>query len=220
MTSTVGAPVALLGGTFDPVHYGHLRPAIELLEALNLSEIRLVPGRIPPHRPQPRQSARNRCRLLRAAVADVPGLVVDERELQREGPSYTLETLRDLRAEIGPQRPLCFAMGRDAFRGLETWHRWDELVDYAHLIVTTRAGDEAALSAHLQDWLTPRLATDPAALRQTPAGAVWFQPVSALAISATGIRQLLAQGRSARGLMPEGVWPMLAEPGLYGYPQV
>ena len=220
MTSAMGAPVALLGGTFDPVHYGHLRPAIELLEALNFAEIRLVPGRVPPHRPQPRQSAATRTRLLSTAVADIPGLVVDERELQRPGPSYTLETLRGLRAEIGAQRPLCFVMGRDAFRGLEAWHRWRELIDYAHLIVTTRAGDQAVLPASLQDWLAPRLASEAAVLRDTPAGAVWFQPVSELAISATSVRQLLAQGRSPRGLVPECVWPLVAETGLYGYPQI
>ncbi len=105
MTAAAAAPVALLGGTFDPIHYGHLRPAIELLEQLNLAELRLVPGHVPPHRPQPRLSAARRCALLEVAVADIPGLVVDQRELSRPGPSYTVDTLRELRKEIGSQRP-------------------------------------------------------------------------------------------------------------------
>ena len=125
MTDRQPAPVAVLGGTFDPVHYGHLRPAIELLEALGLSQIRLVPGHVPPHRPQPRLDAPGRARLLERAVAGIPGLVVDRGELDRPGPSYTVDTLAGLRRQLGAHRPLCFIMGRDAFRGLMRWHRWE-----------------------------------------------------------------------------------------------
>lgn len=220
MTVTAGAPVALLGGTFDPVHYGHIRPAIELLEGLGLSELRLVPGRVPPHRPQPRQPAETRSRLLRLAVANIPGLVVDERELRRAGPSYTIDTLRELRRELGPTRPLCFAMGSDAFRSLPYWHRWQGLAEQAHLVVTTRGGDTGGpLLPALAEWLAPRQVRDAGALRTSPAGRVLFHPVSRLEISATGVRRLMAQGRSARGLMPDPVWEAMADAGLYGYPQ-
>ena len=220
MTAAPGAPVMVLGGTFDPVHWGHVRPAIELLEDLGLSEVRLVPGRLPPHRPQPRVDAATRCRLLQQAVAGIPGLIVDDRELRRPGPSYTIDTLRSLRREYGPQRPLCFAMGSDAFRGLPQWHRWESLVEVAHLVVTTRGGDPGgALPEALAAWLGPRRAQAPHELRTAPAGRVWFHAVSRLEISATGVRRLLAQGRSARGLMPDGVWEKLSRAGLYGYPQ-
>ena len=219
MTAGQGAPVALLGGTFDPVHYGHLRPAIELLEGLGLSELRLVPGHVPPHRPQPRLDAASRCALLDTAVAGIPGLVVDRRELMRPGPSYTVDTLAGLRRELGPDRPLCFVMGSDAFRGLMQWHRWDELVGQAHLVVTTRGGDHAAMPAALAEWLAPRRAGHPGELRNAPAGRVWFHPVSRLEISATAIRRLLARGFSVQGLTPDPVWQHLAATGRYGYPQ-
>lgn len=219
LTAVRRAPIAVLGGTFDPVHLGHLRPAIELLEGLGLAEVRLVPGRVPPHRQAPRRPPEVRRQLLEAAVAGIPGLVVDDRELHRGGPSYTLDTLRSLRRELGPERPLCFALGSDAFRGLAGWYRWRELTDYAHLVVMTRAGDRGALPAVLSAWLPGREAVTPAALRQRPAGHLLFHPVARLEISATRIRSLLAHGRSARGLMPEAVWRRVAGDGLYGYPQ-
>lgn len=220
MTDTGVSPVAVLGGTFDPVHWGHIRPAIELLQALGLSEVRMVPVSVPPHRPQPRAEPALRCRLLRLAVENVPGLVVDDRELRRSGASYTVDTLASLRRELGSQRPLCFIMGSDAFRDLTQWHRWRALADLAHLVVTTRGGDAGGvLSGTLAEWLAPRRATSPLQLRRTAAGRVWFQPVSQLEISATHLRRSLAQGRSGRGLVPDALWPTLSRCGGYGYPQ-
>lgn len=220
MSDPQAAPVAVLGGTFDPVHYGHLRPAIELLEALGLSQIRLVPGHVPPHRPQPRLGAQARARLLETAVAGIPGLTVDRCELDRSGPSYTVDTLAGLRRRLGGHRPLCFIMGRDAFRGLMQWHQWEALTRQAHLVVMTRGADAEALPPALVEWMRPRRMHDPAALRRSPSGGVLFQPVSRLEISATGIRRCLALGRSAQGLMPDVVWHELASSGCYGYPQV
>jgi nicotinate-nucleotide adenylyltransferase len=224
MSNAGMAPLAVLGGTFDPVHYGHLRPAIEIRESLGASELRLIPGHVPPHRPQPRLAASRRAELLDRAVAPVPGLVVDRRELARAGPSYSLDTLRDLRRVIGARRPLCFVMGDDAFGGLCRWYQWHRLTDYAHLVVTTRAGDTALPATGPRDapsqWLPDRQAHTVQALRSQPAGLVYFHPVSRLEISATAIRRLLAQGRSAQGLMPDCVWQTVADRGLYGYPQV
>jgi len=224
MSNAGMAPLALLGGTFDPVHYGHLRPAIEVRESLGADELRLIPGHVPPHRPQPRLAAARRADLLDRAVALIPGLVVDRRELVRAGPSYTLDTLRELRRVIGDRRPLCFVMGGDAFGGLCSWYQWHRLTDYAHLVVTTRAGYTATPATGPRgappQWLPDRQAATVQALRARPAGLVYFQPVSRLEISATAIRRLLAQGRSAQGLMPDCVWQTVASQGLYGYPQV
>jgi nicotinate-nucleotide adenylyltransferase len=213
------APVGVLGGTFDPIHYGHLRPALELLEALGLAELRLIPGRVPPHRPPPRAPAESRLDLVRLAAETIPGVVVDDRELHRDGPSYSVDTLRSLRGELGP-RPICFAMGSDAFLGLQSWYRWRELAQYAHLVVMERPGHEVKLEGALGEWTLPRRTRDVATLRREAAGRVFFLPVSQLDISATGIRRLIAQGRSARCLMPERVWESVAGGGLYGYPQI
>lgn len=213
------APVGVLGGTFDPVHYGHLRPALELLQDLSLRELRLIPGRIPPHRGAPLVASAERLELLQAAVADIPGLTVDDRELHRDGPSYTVDTLVSLRRELGT-RPVCFALGADAFLGLPTWHRWREIAEHAHLVVMGRPGHEICMAPVLRDWATPRVLRRRCGLRRRAGGGVWFHPVSQLDISATEVRRLMAQGRSARCLMPEAVWRRVAGDGLYGYPQV
>src|SRR5664279_5297098 len=127
-------PVAILGGTFDPVHYGHLRFADDVRRALHLAEVRLVPAADPPHRRGPAATADHRAAMLTLAAAEFPGLVVDERELRRPGKSYTVPTLEELRREF-PGRPVWLLLGADAFRDLPTWHRWQELFDLAHVIV-------------------------------------------------------------------------------------
>ncbi|WP_435104782.1 nicotinate-nucleotide adenylyltransferase [Arhodomonas sp. AD133] len=213
------APIGILGGTFDPVHFGHLRPAVELLQHLGLAEVRLVPGRVPPHRPPPRVGPGQRLAVLREAVAELPGLRVDDRELHRDGPSFTVDTLCSLRQELG-DRPLCFALGTDAFLGLPRWHRWETLIDYAHLVVMERPGHPTRVSGAFAQWLEARRTRDPYDLRARPAGQVYFLPVTQLDISATGVRRLLARGESARCLMPERAWRELAGRGWYGYPQV
>lgn len=214
-----GAPIGVLGGTFDPVHHGHLRPAVELLERLGLAEMRLVPGHVPPHRHSPRAPSEQRLRLLQYAVAGAPGLAVDERELRRGGYSYTVDTLRELRAELG-QRPLCFVLGSDAFLGLPGWRRWRDLAGLAHLVVMQRPGHALRLSGELAEWTAARQVTDPAALHGRSSGLILLQETTPLDISASGIRRLIAQGRSARFLTPDSVWGCIASEGLYGYPQV
>ncbi|WP_440995964.1 nicotinate-nucleotide adenylyltransferase [Arhodomonas sp. SL1] len=213
------SPLGILGGTFDPVHYGHLRPAVELLEQLHLGEMRLVPGRIPPHRPPPRVGPERRLAVLREAVRDLPGLRVDDRELHRDGPSFTVDTLRALRKEEG-ERPLCFALGSDAFLGLPKWHRWRELITFAHLVVMERPGHATSPGGEFGQWVATRRALRVTELRERPAGRILFVPVTQLDISATGVRRLLARGESARCLMPEPAWRLVAGRGWYGYPQV
>jgi nicotinate-nucleotide adenylyltransferase len=208
----LACPLAIFGGTFDPVHLGHLGVAWEASELLD-AEVRLLPASVPPHRPAPIASAEQRVAILRAALQGQSRLTLDTRELQRGGPSYTLDTLAELRAEQG-ERPLVLLLGADAFAGLPSWHRWRELFDVAHIGVLRRPGIEAVLSDELQHVIADRRIDNAAALRQTPAGKVIELAVTPLEISATRIRELLAAGRDPRYLLPAGLFedPRLLAP--------
>jgi nicotinate-nucleotide adenylyltransferase len=206
--------IGILGGTFDPIHYGHLRPAQEALRALPLTEIRLVPAGQPPHRRAPVASAAHRLRMAELAVADLPGFVVDDREIRRRGPSYTVLTLEALRAELGEQ-PLCLLLGMDAFAGLETWHQWERLPLLAHLVVLTRPGWKFPSQAELHRWARDRLAPVAAELARAPAGRIYFQAVTPQEISASGIREAIAHGRPVAGLLPPAVLDYIRQNRLY-----
>jgi nicotinate-nucleotide adenylyltransferase len=207
--------VGILGGTFDPVHYGHLRPALELLETLDLAEVRFVPCRIPPHRGAPWITADQRLALVRLATDGQPGFATDDRELRREGPSYMVDTLASLRADLDADMPLGLIVGTDVFRELHTWHRWRELTDLAHIVVMQRPGVLQPLPPVLEEFVAPRVVYDAGALRHRPAGGILFQPVTQLHISATRIRALLAHGRSPRYLLPDPVLAYIQERALY-----
>ncbi len=203
--------LAILGGTFDPVHNAHLRVAWEAAELLD-ADVRLIPANVPPHREQPVASARERAAILRAALAGQDRLALDDRELRREGPSWTIDTLIGLREELGDEQPLVLLLGADAFLGLPSWHRWGELFDYAHIGVLTRPGhDMAVLPTELRIKVASRRCAEAAALAQTPAGRVLQIPVTPLEISATYIREIIAAGGEPRYLVPDGV---LADPSL------
>jgi len=195
-------PIAILGGTFDPVHLGHLRVAWEAAEAF-AAEVHLVPAHVPPHRPTPVANAQQRVRMLQLALAGQDCLKLDTRELDRPGPSYTFDTLRELRAQFGAERPLILLLGVDAWAGLSSWHRWRELFDLAHIAVLTRPGHAAHWPTELAAVATSRQVDTVAALRGTPAGKVYALAVTPLEISASHIRELLAQGRDPRWLLPE-----------------
>lgn len=207
--------IGIQGGTFDPVHIGHLRTAWELKQGLGLREVRLIPAQIPPHRESPRASPQDRCDMLRVALAGTPGLYVDERELQRSGPSFTVDTLISLRAELGSKVPLCLLLGMDAFQGLSTWHEPQTILTLAHIVVAHRPGWSLPTSGQVADWLQEYRENDPAALAQCPAGLILTYSVTALDISATTIRYLLANKLSPRFLVPEGVLALIQERGLY-----
>lgn len=197
-------PLAIFGGTFDPVHLGHLSVAWEASELLD-ADVHLMPASVPPHRPPPIASALQRVAMLRAALHGQSRLALDTRELEREGPSYTIDTLFELRAEQGA-RPLVLLIGADAFAGLPSWHRWGELFDLAHIGVLSRPGVEAVLPDDLQREIAGRRVDDMVAWRHASAGNVIELTVTPLEISATRIRDLLASGREPRYLLPAGLF--------------
>ncbi|MBI4989356.1 MAG: nicotinate-nucleotide adenylyltransferase [Rhodocyclales bacterium] len=200
-------PLGLLGGTFDPVHYGHLRLAEEAREALDLAGVRWIPAGLPPHRPAPRVAAAHRLEMVRQAVAANPAFTVDDAETASGETSYTVTTLDRLRAEQG-SRPLVLLMGADAFLGLATWRRWRDLFALAHIGVATRPGVELSLEelpAELAAACAGRLDGNPDALKTAPAGRVVQFAMTPLAISASLVRARLAAGLSVRYLLPDPV---------------
>lgn len=205
--------IGIYGGTFDPVHYGHLRTALEVQELFGLQQVRLIPCFQPPHREQPSVSAEHRLRMLRLAVADEPVLEVDERELQRGGPSYMVDTLRSLRAEFDAV-PLLLFIGSDAFQAIRSWHRWRNLFDYAHIVVIDRPGSDAA-AALGEPFLQSRVCASKQDLAKRPGGYLFFQNVTQLAISATQIRQAIGDKRNPRFLLPDAVLRYIRRHRLY-----
>ncbi len=205
---------AILGGTFDPVHHGHLRAALDVAEACDC-DVHLVPAARPPHREPPRVSGADRLRMLELAVAGQPRLAVDDREFRRAGPSYTVDTMRDLRREFGSDQPLLLLVGMDAFAGLSTWSRWTELFELAHVGVMTRPGHVPGFEAEVAaEWYARRVHS-PAALASRPAGGVLPIDVTPLPISSTDLRARLAAGRGIEFLVPPAVVAYIRERGLY-----
>lgn len=213
--------IGVLGGTFDPIHYGHLRPALDCLQALGLEQVRLVPLGVAVHRPQPAAPPRLRLAMLEAAIAGQPGLAADPRELDRAGGSYSYDTLASLRAELGPRRPLCLLMGSDAFAGFLDWHRPLEILGLAHLVVMARPAalpdgtSVRGLAPGPRALLEGRGCERPADLAAAPGGRILRQPVTALDISSTRIRGLIRQGLSPRYLLPDPVLDLIEGSGLY-----
>ena len=210
-------PVGIFGGTFDPIHFGHLRTAFELLHALRLAEVRFIPAGNPPHRGVPLCDARRRLELARAAIAGQPGFVVDDREVRREGPSYTVMTLRELRAEE-PGRPFCLIMGMDAFLGLPQWHEWRSLLELAHVVVAHRPGWTAPDAGTLGELVATRATQRVEALHEAVAGRILVRPVTQLEISSTDLRDLIVAGQDPRYLLPDAVRAMIRDTGCYRPP--
>ena len=212
------APVGIFGGTFDPVHYGHLRLAEEARTALSLAEVRWVPAGQPPHRPAPQASVEHRLAMLRLALAGNPAYSLDDSEALNAAPSYSVPTLERLRAQLGAQRPLVLLLGADAFLGLSSWHRWRELFGLAHLAVATRPGyvlEAGQMGPVLAGEFDARRNLAAVALSNAPAGCILPFPIAALDISATGLRAALRAGGSARYLLPDPVLDYIAGHQLY-----
>lgn len=211
-------PLGILGGTFDPIHFGHLRLAEEARIALGLERVRLIPAGQPPHRETPGSAGANRLAMTRLAVTGLAQFEVDAAEVLSSAPSYTVPTLQRLRMESGPRRPLVLLLGMDAFQHLASWHRWRELFELAHIGVATRPGyalDADALPGELASELRARFAPHPDAIGAGPAGHITAFTMTPLAISATAIRAGLRSARSPRFLLPDAVLDYIQTHSLY-----
>ena len=209
--------VGIFGGTFDPVHYGHLRAALEARELLKLEDFRLLPAGTPPHRSNTVASAVHRLAMLQLAVSEYSGFGVDDREVRREGNSYMADTLREIREEIGDS-PLLLIIGQDAANALDSWHQWQSIFDLAHLVIMRRPESTLAWSGELKNQMERRLVRDQKQLGDESAGLVFPLEVTQLAISSTGIRNQLLAGRSPRFLLPDAVIDYIEQNTLYFAP--
>ena len=206
--------IGMLGGTFDPVHIGHLRSALEVAESYTLDKLLLIPSARPPHRDAPQVSAQQRLDMVRLAVADEGLLSVDDRELCRDKPSWSIDTLLSLRAELDKQDQLLLILGWDAFCGLPSWHRWGELLEHCHIVVLQRPDADIEAPQVLRDLVAAKSVSGPQTL-QGPSGQIAFVWQTPLAISATQIRHLLATQRCVRYLVPDSVFKYIYTHRLY-----
>jgi nicotinate-nucleotide adenylyltransferase len=206
--------IGVLGGTFDPVHNGHCRIALEIYQQLSLDELRFVPCRQPPHRSMPQAGGEQRLAMLQLAIAGQPEFIVDERELRRDGPSYMVDTLASMRAEE-PDVSLCLILGGDAFAGLMSWHHWRQILDLAHLVIAHRPGAGLILEGELLEVYQRCQVRDVSALQASSAGRIFLCPVTQLDISSTRIREQQKGGGSARYLLPDDVWVYMQQQQLY-----
>jgi nicotinate-nucleotide adenylyltransferase len=212
----VDKAIGIFGGTFDPIHFGHLRLAEELASALRLAEVRFIPAGQPPHRVSPRTDAAHRLEMTRLAITGNPRFVLDDREILEPRASYTFDTLTSLRQELGRDLSFWLLMGADAFLGLTSWKNWQQLFDLAHIAVAHRPGYRLPQSDALPDALQRELQQRSCAtLPDTPAGSVFLKSVTALDISATAIRQHLSSGTGARYLVPDSVLDYIQQHNLY-----
>lgn len=201
--------LGLFGGTFDPVHFGHLRPALDVKQALGMEQVRFLPNNVPPHREQPWLDAATRKSLLELALQEMPGFELDCRELEREGKSYMVDTLASLREDF-PDHHLCLILGMDAFARLHQWHQWQGILDCCHIVVTGRPGFEWPTAPELQA-LEACCTSDVNELKQVSTGRILLQSVTQLDISASEIRKQLQAGLDIRYLLPEAVRLKLLE---------
>jgi nicotinate-nucleotide adenylyltransferase len=204
--------IGILGGTFDPIHFGHLRPALEIFEQLGLDELRFIPSAKPPHRWQPEASEAHRLAMVKLAIKDVDGFVIDDREYHRDGASYTVDTLASFRKEIGEAEPLCMLIGMDAFKHFTKWRDWQGILKLAHLVISSRPGTN---HVETEEWMTGRVTESIDELQKHPAGKLFFAGVSQLDLSATFLRKQILEGKSSRYATPNEVNDYIKQHKLY-----
>lgn len=218
------APIGIYGGTFDPIHYGHLRPCLELCETLGLDHVRFIPAFLPPHRNNPATEVEHRLEMVAQAIESETSFVLDDRDIMRGGPSYMVDTLKSLRRDF-PDNPLCLLMGMDAFSGIERWYHWQELLGYAHIVVSQRPDTDFnaldlwsdSLSAFYQKHKYQQHRADQQSMHHSLCGTIRLETVTQLSISATDIRQRLKNNQSIRFLVPETVISLIECYNLYNY---
>jgi nicotinate-nucleotide adenylyltransferase len=214
ISGTTSAPIGILGGTFDPIHFGHIQLAQSILKKLNLSVIRFIPNYQPPHRNTPLASPKHRLAMVKIALEDYPRLITDQREIERQGISYTIDTLKSLRSEF-PNIPLCWIVGFDEFAKLNTWHDFQALNQYAHLIIVNRPNTTHELPEEVNSLLLQNETQDPDELSTQPAGKIYQLQISPCEISATELREQLKQGQKPKKMLPKKVYDYIKQNKLY-----
>jgi nicotinate-nucleotide adenylyltransferase len=206
--------IGILGGTFDPVHLGHLRLALELQESLTLTNVHIIPCFRPVHRKMPVASPAERFAMVENAIRNEPALVADDREIRRQNPSYMIDTIMEMRAEF-PDHALCLLVGIDAFLGFTSWHRWKDILDEAHLIVAHRPQYQLPKTGIIAELLNAYLRDDSAYIHTHKAQGIILRPITQLEISASDIRKQFAMGRNPRYLLPDQVYDYIKQQGIY-----
>jgi nicotinate-nucleotide adenylyltransferase len=211
--------IGLLGGAFDPIHFGHLRMALELYMTFDLANVRILPCYKPVHRKLPVATPQQRLAMVENAIANEKALIVDDREIRRASPSYSIDTLLELRQEQ-PQTPFCLLMGIDAFLGFPSWHRWRDILTMAHLIVAHRPQYQLPATGMIPRLLNHHLQHEIAYIHENLAGGILLRPITQLEISATDIRKQIAMGMNPRYLLPDSVYHYIIESGTYSISRI
>lgn len=211
--------IGILGGTFDPIHLGHLRLALELKESLNLSRVHIIPCYRPVHRKLPVANPKERLEMVQQAVNNEPALVADDREIRRQNPSYMIDTILEMRTEF-PDHALCLLLGIDAFLGFASWHRWKELLTEVHLIVAHRPQYQLPKTGVMAEVLQSHLQEDSAYVQEHKAGGILLRPITQLEISASDIRKQFAMERNPRYLLPDHVYDYIKQQGIYSISRI
>jgi nicotinate-nucleotide adenylyltransferase len=213
--------IGILGGTFNPIHYGHLRIAQEVAETLGLCNVKFIPSANPPHKAPPRVTAQQRAEMVTLSIEDNPLFSLDTQELARTGPSYTIDTLKSLHAE-NPDATFCLIMGMDAFAHFDLWHEWQAILNYCHLILVPRthvqvqlAQAQPTLSPALTSLLQKHAAPNIQSLSQQKQGYIIQLPVTVLDISSSQIRELIRQKKQPIYLTPQAVMTYIYQHQLY-----
>ncbi len=214
--------IGVYGGTFDPIHYGHLRPVLDVVEALNLEKCYFIPCSVPHHRAMPLASSAQRLEMVAAAIKLEPRFYLDSREIDRDGISYTIDTLESIRTEVNTNQSLCLIVGIDAFIKFNDWHRWQDILNLCHIVVTHRPGWDLELllesnqfSEKLGEIVSDCKVMDKTELQKKAFGKIIFQPVTQLDISSTNIRMLLAENKSIQYLVPEEIITVIKNHKIY-----
>ncbi|MFV1981926.1 MAG: nicotinate-nucleotide adenylyltransferase [Thiohalomonadales bacterium] len=214
--------IGVYGGTFDPIHYGHLRPVLDVVEALSIEKCHFIPCSIPYHRALPLASSKQRLEMIATAIKLEPRFYLDPREINREGISYTIDTLEFIRTEVTKNQTLCLIIGIDAFYKFDQWYRWKNILDLCHIVVTHRPGwdvealrDSSQISVELGTVISNQRILNKDELNDSSCGKIMFQSVTQLDISATKIRALLAENKSVQYLLPDGVIKIIKNQNIY-----
>ncbi|MGB0445394.1 MAG: nicotinate-nucleotide adenylyltransferase [Porticoccaceae bacterium] len=207
--------VALLGGTFNPIHFGHLNLANCLVDYLQVESVRMIPCAIPPHRETPSVSAEQRLAMLQLAIDDHPLLTSDDLELRKSTPSYSIETVQQIRQQVGEETPLFFCIGMDSLLTIDSWHHWQQLLDYCHLAICPRPGYKLPIKGHLAEWIEQNLCDDIERVKTLAQGCLHLCKIPLKDISSTAIRDSIKCAQSIDHLTPKSVVNFITKHSLY-----